>query len=92
MYTFPKGISAMWNTNSLVQDWTDVTESISYDSIHYTTNNTKDIYIYIYIYMKKSYQFDRFIKKDKNTQYKNWAVNFLSITKCITLYDYFIKR
>ena len=34
---FPKGISAMWNAISLVQGWTRVTVSISYDDNHYTT-------------------------------------------------------
>ena len=37
IHTFPKGISAMWNAISLVQVWTRVAVSISYDDNHYTT-------------------------------------------------------
>ena len=32
----------MWNANSPVQVWTQFAMSISYDSIHYTTNAAKD--------------------------------------------------
>ena len=35
--TFPKGISAMWNTISLIQDLNSCPVSISYDDNHYTT-------------------------------------------------------
>ena len=36
IHIFPKGISAMWNAISLVQDWTRVAVSIAYDNNHYT--------------------------------------------------------
>ena len=38
MHTFPKGIRTMWNANSLVQVWTRIPVSISYDDNCYTTN------------------------------------------------------
>ena len=37
---FFKGISAIWNAISLVQVWTRVAVSISYDDNHYTTGTS----------------------------------------------------
>ena len=37
IYAFLKSISAKWNTNGLVQDWTQVTNSICLNNNHYVT-------------------------------------------------------
>ena len=37
IYTFPKGINALWKANSLVSVWTQVTLSISSGNNHYTS-------------------------------------------------------
>ena len=42
IHTFPKGISAMWNAISLVQDLTRVAVFISYDDNDYTTGTWKE--------------------------------------------------
>ena len=48
IHIFPKSISAMWNAISLVQDWTHVALSISYDDNHYTTGTSLFLF-HIYI-------------------------------------------
>ena len=59
MYIFPKGISAIWNANSLVRGWTLVAMSISYNNIYYMISASikNDLYISLCIYFYYFYFF-----------------------------------